>query len=101
MGVMLEREGIDRWRGFCDRCHGELTPGRGSFYVVRIEAFADPTPPEFTEEDLWRDPREEIDRLLAQLRDLSEQDAMHQVYRRTTIYLCTACYRQWIENPAG
>jgi hypothetical protein len=36
----------------CDRCGVELTPGKGDFYVVRIEAVADPTPPRFTEEDL-------------------------------------------------
>jgi len=79
----------------------ELVPGEGSFYVVRIEAFADPTPPEFTDEDLRRDTRAEIDRLLTQLQDLSEQEAMDQVYRRMTIYLCAPCYRKWIENPTG
>jgi len=98
---MSEPNGIDRWPIFCRRCRVELTPGHGSFYVVRIEAFADPTPPRFTEEDLQRDTRAEIDRLLSQLQDLSEQEAMDQVYRRMTIYLCAPCYRQWIENPAG
>jgi hypothetical protein len=28
----------------CARCGVELTPGKGDFYVVRIEAVADPTP---------------------------------------------------------
>ena len=98
---MSEPNGIDHWPIFCERCRVELRPGEGSFYVVRIEAFADPTPPQFTEEDLQRDTRTEIDRLLAQLGDLSEQEAMDQVYRRMTIYLCGPCYRQWIEKPAG
>lgn len=98
---MSEPDGIDRWPIFCMRCRVEMTPGEGSFYVVRIEAFADPTPPRFTEEDLRRDARAEIERLLSELQDLSEQEAMDQVYRRMTIYLCTRCYRQWIENPAG
>ena len=91
----------DDWPVFCNRCARELTPGSGDFYVVRIEAVADPTPPEFSQEDLQRDPRAEIDKLLAQLRDVSEQEAMDQVYRRVTIHLCTACYRKWIENPTG
>jgi hypothetical protein len=91
----------DGWPIFCDRCRVELTPGEGNFYVVRIEAFADPTPPQFTEEDLQRDARAEIERLVAQLRDLSEQEAMDQVYRRLTLYLCGPCYRKWIEHPAG
>ena len=29
----------------CHRCGVELTPGAGNFYVVCIEAFADPSPP--------------------------------------------------------
>jgi hypothetical protein len=86
---------------FCNRCNRELTPGLGDFYVVLIEAIADPAPPQFSEEDLRRDPRTEIERLLAGLRELSEQEALDQVYRRLTIHLCTPCYREWIENPTG
>jgi hypothetical protein len=69
--------------------------------VVRIEAVADPAPPEFTEEDLQTDHREELQRLMARLEMLSSQEAMDQVYRRLTIYLCEACYREWIEDPTG
>ena len=36
----------------CHRCGAVLTPGRGDFYVVRIEAFADPTGPIAADEDL-------------------------------------------------
>jgi len=85
---------------FCDRCTVELHPGRGDFFVVKIEAIADPTPPEFTEEDLRRDHRREIERLLAQVEELSEREAMNQVFRRLTIFLCDRCYQKWIENPA-
>lgn len=84
----------------CHRCGVEVHPGRAEFYVVRIEAFADPTPPEITDEDLKRDLRTEIERLAEQLDALSEQEAMDQVYRRLVICLCTRCYHQWIENPA-
>jgi hypothetical protein len=83
----------------CDRCGVELTPGRGGFYVVRIEACADPTPPTFSEDDLKRDVRAEMQRLLQQMRDLSPQEAMDQVYRRLVFYLCGPCYRRWIEDP--
>ncbi len=76
-----------------------LKPGEGSFYLVRIEAMADPTPPSFSEADLHRDFKAEIRRLLRQMRDLSEREAMDQVYRRLILYLCNPCYRQWIENP--
>ncbi|MGI6420202.1 MAG: hypothetical protein ACOX1P_31615 [Thermoguttaceae bacterium] len=90
----------DRSPLLCSRCLATLTPGEGSFYVVRIEAVADPTPPSFSEEDLKRDVRAEIERLLRQMRGITEQEAMDQVYRQLTLYLCNACFRVWIEDPA-
>lgn len=86
---------------WCDRCQRELHPGKGDYYLVRIEAFADPSPPSFSAEDLHRDVRHEIRSLLEELRSYSPQELMEQVYRRVILYLCTNCYRQWIENPLG
>ena len=85
----------------CHRCGAELETGRGRFYVVRIEAFADPTPPDITAEDLARNIRSEIDRLMQEMSRLSDQELMDQVYRKLTIFLCNSCYNQWIENPTG
>ncbi len=84
---------------FCRRCGRPLTPGCGDFYIVRIEALADPTPPSFSREDLQRDVRAEWERLLQQLRHLSEQEALDQVYHEMLLYLCASCYRQWIAEP--
>ena len=84
----------------CHRCGLDLHPGSGDFYVVRIEAFADPFPP-VIEDDPNRDNRREIERLVEELGELSPQEAMDQVYRRLTLCLCTPCYRRWIENPVG
>jgi hypothetical protein len=86
---------------FCDRCMVRLHPGRGNLYLVKIEAVADPSPPEFTAEDLQRDSRREFERLVAELESLSEREAMDQVYRCLTIFLCGRCYREWIENPTS
>jgi len=83
----------------CARCGVQLTPGTGDFYVVQIEAIADPSPPRFSEEDLKHDHRAEIERLIAQMRDLSERELVDQVYRRLFLNLCGPCYRQWIEDP--
>jgi hypothetical protein len=85
----------------CARCSAALQPGRGDLYLVNIEAIADPYPPFFTDDDLLRDPRKEIERILGELRHLSAEEAMNQVYRRTAILLCGRCYRAWIEDPAG
>lgn len=86
---------------WCDRCGRELRPGTGDFYLVRIEALADPTPPSFSQDDLAHDPKAEIARLLEQMRDLTEQQAVDQVYRRLNLYLCGPCYRHWIDNPVA
>jgi hypothetical protein len=85
----------------CHRCGIELHPGSGDFYVVRIEALADPSGPVIEDEDFNRDFRREIERLVEELSGLSEQEALDQVYRRLTLHLCTACYRKWIENPVS
>ena len=98
---MAEYDEHDQLPLCCDRCAAALTPGEGSFYVVRIEAFADPTPPSFSVDDLMRDAKAEIQRLVDELGDLSAQEAMDQVYRRLVVYLCGPCYRQWIEKPVG
>ena len=89
------------WPLLCHRCGVELHPGKGDLYVVRIEAFADPTPPELSDEDLGRDFHAEFARLIDQMRDMSERELLEQVYRKLTIHLCGACYRKWIENPAA
>jgi hypothetical protein len=85
----------------CTRCLKMLALGRGAFYVVEIDAVADPTPPELTREDLDRDFKREWRELVAELKDLSSQEALDQVHRRVIIHLCNGCYREWIENPAG
>jgi len=92
---------VDTEPVICARCAAELWPGSGSFYRVAIEAVADPAPPVVTADDLARDHRREIERLIARLAAVSAQEAMDQVHRRLTLYLCGPCYRTWIEDPAG
>ena len=69
--------------------------------MVNIEAVADPSPPNFDEEDLDKDLRRGIQQLIEDMRDLSQQELLDQVYRRVTIFLCLRCYSKWIENPTG
>jgi hypothetical protein len=85
---------------FCNHCSVSITPGRGEFYAVCIDAVADPSPPSFREEDM-ENIAEQITALFAKLKHLSEQEAMDQVTRRVVLYLCNACYNRWIENPTG
>jgi len=85
----------------CHRCGALLHPGRGDFYVVRIEAYADPTPPNLDEIDADADLAGEIESLIEQMRDRSSRELLDEVFRRMTLHLCTACYRRWIEAPTG
>ena len=72
----------------CHRCGCDLKPGDGNFYVVRIEAFADPTPPRFHDDELAKmtldDIDTEINQLIESMRDMSERELLDQVYRRLT-----------------
>ncbi len=88
------------WPLFCQRCSIELMPGCGDFYVVSIQAVADPTVGPL-EDKTAAETRAAIEGLLAELADVSAQEAVDQVYRRVTLYLCNACFRKWIENPTG
>src|SRR3982751_5109870 len=75
-------------RPTCRRCHREVYPGRGDYYLVRIDAVADPEPPVFTEEDLDQDVGAEIERLIRRMKGLGEEQLERQVHRQKAIYLC-------------
>ena len=86
---------------FCHRCACVLAPGEASFYVVRVEAFADPSPPRDPGDEPLQNITAEVNALLERTARLSEQELMDQVYRRLTLLLCNGCYADWIENPTG
>ena len=83
----------------CHRCGRDLTPGAGDFYVVRIDAVCDPSPPVFTAEEIAAASADSIRKLLDDMRESSGQELMDQVHRNLTLHLCRACYNEWIENP--
>ena len=85
----------------CHRCGALHKPRQPLFYVVRIEAFCAPELPPLTAEDLRADFEAELARILEEVKGLSEQEMMDQVYRKLTLYLCPTCYHRWIENPTG
>ena len=57
----------------CKCCSKEVHPGRGDYYLVRIDAVADPQPPIITQEDLDQDIGAEIERLIRRMKSMSEQ----------------------------
>ncbi len=91
----------ETWPLVCLRCGSALTRGDGSFYVVKIEAYADPSPPTIDGDEDPGSIAVEFDALVEQLGELSEQELMDQVYRRMVLLLCRSCYTRWIDNPVG
>ena len=85
----------------CKRCSKEVHPGRGDYYLVRIDAVADPQPPIITQEDLEQDIAAEIERLVRLMKSMNEQQLERQVFRQKAIYLCISCFNIWIENPVS
>jgi len=85
----------------CRKCGALLTPGRGDFYVVEVEAYAENSPPVITAEDMAKDHGAEMARLAEEMKGLSEREMMDMVHRRMSFFLCGACYKVWIENPTG
>ncbi len=85
----------------CHRCGAVLHPGEGNFHVIRIEAVADPTPPDVRTEDLPEDSSAEMRRLIETMEGMSERELREQVYTRMEIELCGPCFREWLEDPVG
>lgn len=83
----------------CDGCGKRLLVQEDVRYEVRIEVRAAYDPLEVTAEDIARDHEAEIRRLLEQMKDMGEDEAMDQVYRRFRFDLCPPCQREYLRNP--
>lgn len=85
----------------CHRCGRDLVPGGGDWYLVNIEAVADPSPPDIDTDMSLSAIAREIERISESIGDCGEQELLDQVYRRMTVHLCRCCYEEWIEDPTG
>ncbi len=68
-------------------------------YIPKIQVFAAADPLEITLEDLLRDTRREMDRLLQQCEGLTEEELMRDVYVKFEYDLCRACQKAYVNNP--
>jgi hypothetical protein len=83
----------------CDLCGQELRKGNEIRYEVRIEVKAAYDPMNLSDQDLAKDFREEIARVLQQLEGMSPAEAQNQVYRLFEFDLCPACQRMYVRDP--
>ena len=82
----------------CDSCGRDLLTDSEVRYEVRIEVKAAYDPLEVSAEDLEKDYRTEIAKVLRQLEGLSTTEAQNQVYRVFNFDLCLACQRRYIRS---
>ncbi|HRU05548.1 MAG TPA: hypothetical protein P5137_07210 [Candidatus Brocadiia bacterium] len=85
----------------CDRCGKILLVDEDVRYKVRIEVFAAYDPMEVTQDDLARDNRAEMLRLVRALRGLDPERAQDSVHRQMEFEICPACQRAYLADPLG
>ena len=82
----------------CDRC-GRLIEKGQVRYLAKIEVFAAADPLEITLEDLLRDNRREMEALLEECEQLTEEQLMRDVYVKFEFDLCRACQKSYVTDP--
>jgi hypothetical protein len=82
----------------CDRCGRPLEQGQLR-YIARIEVLAAADPLEITLDDLLRDSRREMDALLEQCEQLTEEELMRDVYVKFVFDLCRTCQKAYVTDP--
>jgi hypothetical protein len=82
----------------CDRC-GRPIEKRELRYVAKIQVFAAYDPLEITFEDLLRDHRRDIEQILEQCEQLTEEELMRDVYVQFQFDLCRTCQKTFAADP--
>ena len=83
----------------CDGCGAGLLIESDVRYLVKIEVYAAYDPLEITREDLARDHRQEMARLLESMSRQDPQELQDQVHRSFQFDLCPSCQRRYLEDP--
>jgi len=82
----------------CDRC-GKAIEHDQVRYIAKIQVFAAADPLTITPEDLFGDHGSEMERILRQCDELSEEDLMRDVHVEFQFDLCRACQKVYVLNP--
>ena len=82
----------------CDRCGRTITEGELR-YVTKIQVYAAYDPLKITFEDLLRDHRQDIARLVKVCEGLSEEELMRDVFVDFQFDLCRECHKTYLAAP--
>jgi hypothetical protein len=74
----------------CESC-GQTIDKPAISYRLKIELCADPSPPEIAEEDLKKDFKEEMRKLIEEMKGMDPEEAEMQVYESYIFTLCAKC----------
>ncbi len=77
----------------CENC-GRIIEKPDVAFRMKIELFADPSPPEFTADDLERDYEAEMKKLIEEMSRMEPREAEEEVYEAYLFTLCAACREQ-------
>ena len=83
----------------CDLCVKTLLADEDVRYVVKIDVFAAYDPVELTDEDLKKDLKAELRRLVKAMEHMDPEKAQDSVYRHFEFHLCPACQKEYIKDP--
>ena len=83
----------------CDGCGKTLQPNDPQRYILRIELFAAAEHLQVSQQDLARDPRAEIRKILDQLQQADPDQNEDQVFRAFRFDLCADCHQRYLRNP--
>lgn len=83
----------------CDGCGAPLLVESDVRYEVKIEVKAAYDPLEITADDLAKDHRAEMAKIIAQLSNVTEAEAMNEVYRTFRFDLCMPCQQRYLKKP--
>jgi len=82
----------------CDRCGQPLEDGALRF-TAKIHLFAAYDPLDITFEDMTRDHEQEIRKIAAECKGMTEEELMEDVYLEFKFDLCPPCKRAYARDP--
>jgi len=83
----------------CAMCGKALLVDEDVRYIVHIQVYAAYDPMELTAEDLEKDRREEIKRLVEEMGKMDPRELEDQVYKEFRFNICPPCQRAYLQDP--
>jgi len=77
----------------CASCRRKIG-AKETWFVLRIELFADPSPPAITSEDLKKDHKAEMRKIIEEMSTANPVEAQDEIHERYEFIVCKDCRRK-------